>query len=57
MPRFEPRSTSSGSMVSARVKMRIARLQQETQDRKEEREFQLQRESERKKLEFDSELG
>ena len=34
----------------------MARLQQETQDKKEEREFQLRRELELKKLEFESEL-
>ena len=56
MPRFEPLSTSPASMTSARVKMRVARLQQETQDKKEEREFQLRRELELKKLEFESEL-
>ena len=56
MPRVEPLSTSPGSMASARVKMCVARLQQETQDKKEEREFQLRRELELKKLEFESEL-
>ena len=45
-------------MANARVKMRVARLRQEMQDRKEERvrEFQLRRELELMKLEFELEL-
>uniref|UniRef100_A0A671WFH3 Gypsy retrotransposon integrase-like protein 1 n=1 Tax=Sparus aurata TaxID=8175 RepID=A0A671WFH3_SPAAU len=59
MPRFEPLSVESspGSKVDARLKLRIARLQLDQQERREEREFQLRRELELKKLEVEAETS
>ncbi|XP_073332540.1 E-selectin-like [Pagrus major] len=59
LPRFEPLSVESspGSRVDARKKLRIARLQLEKQERREEREFQLQRKLELKRLEMEAETA
>ena len=56
MPRFEPLSVESspGSKVDTWLKLRIARLQLDRQERREEREFQLRRELELKKLEAET---
>lgn len=52
LPRFDPLSVESspGSKLDAWLKLRIARLQLDQQERREEREFQLQRELELKRL-------
>lgn len=60
LPRFEPLSeqTSPGSKLDARLKVRLAHLQLETQENvlvlREEREFQLRREFELRKLEAEA---
>ena len=56
LPRFEPVSieSSSGCRLDARLKIRLARLQLETQEKREEREFQLRRELELRKLEAET---
>lgn len=58
LPQFKPLSveTSPASMLDVRLKVRLARIQLEPQEklRREEREFQLRRELEMKKLEADT---
>lgn len=54
MPHFDPASVESspGFLLGARLKVRLARLQMEREDR--EREFQLHKELELKKLEAET---
>ncbi|XP_049452217.1 uncharacterized protein LOC125900944 [Epinephelus fuscoguttatus] len=56
LPRFDPVSPeSSGSKLDARLKLRLARLQMEQEERREEREFQLRRELELRKMDIERE--
>lgn len=52
IPRYDPLSSVSSASTDARVKVRLARLQLEAQEK--EREFQLRRELEFKRLEADT---
>lgn len=54
-PRFDPVSpeSSPGSKLDARLKLRLARLRLEQEEKREEREFELRRELELKKLDIE----
>lgn len=55
LPRFEPLSVES--KLDAQLKLRIACLHLDQQERREEREFRLWRELELKRLEVDAETA
>ena len=59
LPRFEPLSVelSCSSKLDTRLKLRIACLQLDQQERREERELKLQRELELKRLEVEAETA